>query len=456
MRFQVSRVMDRIEQRLTTDVTLAQAVVDLEEIARWVELDAGRPVNLVRIGMAVDALSRYLVDGGVMLYGVVGRALLSEPALTSKERMVLGRWADDGLIEVTSEIAGRAVEVADLTGLPLIALHPYPELGSRYPWLDDGGGRVWRLAARAGAAALSPMDDTAVPPAGGGAPAVGRAKVLNQEQPDGEAYAAAEATEPAITAITATAAEATEPATAATAAITARPRPVGVEGFTTRGVSRTARTRIARRRFVRAEPAGDGPATRQWRCGRSDCPVFGEHRRVGQPVPRRHQGMLVCPRHGEPVIDVGPRGVAYAVSIVVDDLPRQRFVVTAGQPLRVGRAVDDPEVVSVAEWLHEAAASWVSPVHLSLEVRDGGLVVTDLSSNGSVVWRRQGADDRGTAGPLRRASYPLGEWDSVEVYTGIELVRGDRRRAAVLGRDEPASVLVDAPTTALRQLSGPG
>jgi hypothetical protein len=33
VRFQVSSVMDAIEQRLTTDVTAAQAVVDLGEIA---------------------------------------------------------------------------------------------------------------------------------------------------------------------------------------------------------------------------------------------------------------------------------------------------------------------------------------------------------------------------------------------------------------------------------------
>ena len=99
MRFEISRVMDTIEQRLTTDVTLAQAVVDLAEVARFVALDGGRPINLLRLGMVVDALSRYLIDAGAMLYPVAGREVLSEAALTSKERMVLGRWADDGLIE---------------------------------------------------------------------------------------------------------------------------------------------------------------------------------------------------------------------------------------------------------------------------------------------------------------------------------------------------------------------
>ena len=62
MRFEVSRVMDTIEQRLTTDVTLAQAVVDLGDVARFVALDGGRPINVLRLGMVVDALARYLID----------------------------------------------------------------------------------------------------------------------------------------------------------------------------------------------------------------------------------------------------------------------------------------------------------------------------------------------------------------------------------------------------------
>jgi hypothetical protein len=74
VRFQTSAVMDAIERRLTTDVVAAQAVVDIGAVARCVELDGGRPVNLVRIGMVLDALSRYLVDEGAMLYGVAERA----------------------------------------------------------------------------------------------------------------------------------------------------------------------------------------------------------------------------------------------------------------------------------------------------------------------------------------------------------------------------------------------
>jgi hypothetical protein len=164
-------------------------------------------------------------------------------------------------------------------------------------------------------------------------------------------------------------------------------------------------------------------------------------------------GVPVCPRHGEPVVEVGPRQPAFPVSIVVDDLPRRRLVVRAGQPVLVGRGDDNPDVVSVARWLHEAAAGWISPVHLRLEAREDGLVVTDLSENGTLVWQRSGPDDQGATRSLRRGAHALGEWDTVELYTGIELSRGDRRVVTVLGRDEPASVLVDAPTAAHQQVS---
>src|SRR3954453_11951136 len=118
-------MMDTIEQRLTTDVVLAQCVVDHGEICRYTELDGGRPVNLMRIGMVVDAIGRYLRDGGAMIYPVVPRALLSEAELTAKERMVLGRWTDDGLIEATQDPGTRVPEIAELTGMPIVSLRDF-------------------------------------------------------------------------------------------------------------------------------------------------------------------------------------------------------------------------------------------------------------------------------------------------------------------------------------------
>jgi hypothetical protein len=464
-----------------------------------------------------------------MLYGVAERSLLSEPALTSKERMVLGRWTDDGLIEVTPTIGDRVVEIADLTGLPVITTHPYPGLVERFGWLADGSGRVLLLTHRSGVAALRPMDHQAALPAAapavGSGPAVGRATVPRPDPAEGPAEgpetvpaegqataqaeapdaaagveaagvgadaegadaegadaegADAEGAEEADAALVETAgAETTghrngtegEPAGeeagehdgAGTASQPPAGEPAGglplpVQVFADRGAARVARTRISWRRFRRADPSAPALLRRQWRCDGFDCPAFGEHRRIGQPVPRMRGEVPICPRHDQPVVDAGPRRPEYPVSIVVDDLPRRRLVVQSGQPVQVGRTLPDsatfdlPEVVSVGQWLHEAAAAWVSPVHLRLEATEAGLVVTDVSENGSVLWRRKGPDDPGTARPLHGDAHSLGEWDSVEVYTGIELVRGGRRLITVLDRDALESVLVDAPTAAHRQV----
>jgi hypothetical protein len=465
VRFQVTQVMDAIELRLTTDVTGAQAVVDLGGIVTNVELDRGRPVNLVRVGMVVDALGRYLIDGGAMLYGVVERSLLSEQSLTSKERMVLGRWADDGLIEVTSSAAERAVEVADATGLPLIATRRYHDLAERFGWLTEGGGRVLLLTHRAGVASLRPLDDpTAEPapepvdppqrvvgraavPARGDRAAADRDADADADR-EGEGDGDGDPDRPVRAG----------PLPLALPLALSLPLPLAV--FAERGAARIARIRVSARRFRRAEPGGPSAALlrRQWRCDEFECPAFGPHRRIGQPVPRLRGEVPVCPRHDVPVFDAGPRPPGYALSVVVDDLPRRRLVVRGGEPVQVGRAepedssIDPPEVVSVAPWLHDAAAAWVSPVHVRLEATEAGLVVTDVSENGVVVWHRKGPDDLATARPLRGDSCPLGEWDSVELYTGIELVPGDRRLAAVLGRDGIDSVLVDAPTAAHQQV----
>jgi hypothetical protein len=418
VRFEVSRVMDTIEQRLTTDVILAQAVVDLSEVARFVGLDGGRSINLLRVGMVVDALGRYLIDAGAMLYPVVGREMLSEGALTSKERMVLGRWADDGLIEVTPLVNDRAVEIADFTGLPIIAVRDQRPYAKRFPWVLDNPERVLRLAPRTGGAVLTPGGDF-LPNAEGQEPKVviGKATlpiVPLEADDEGEKE--------------------------------------GPESFTTRGAQRFTRTRVVRRRFTRAEPSGVGAAlmARAWCCVQPECPAFGKDRLIGQPVPRMRAGVPACPRHGESLKDVGPRPAAFAVSVVVDDLARRRFVVRADRPVVVGRQPDDPEQISVGDYLHEAAAAWIAKEHLRLEVQDDALVVVDTSENGTLLWKRPGPDDEAETERLYQKQYKLEGWDSVELYTGVELVLGEHRLATIVGSEAPPSVLLDAPTVATR------
>jgi hypothetical protein len=154
MRFEVSQVLDEIEHHITTEVALAQAVMDVGEISWFEALDGGRPVNLLRTGQAIDAFARLVNEDAVMVYAVAGRPLLTDADLTSKERMVLGRWATDGLIEVLPAVADRVPEVGDITGLPVLTRGGYPGLEPQYPWLRGHPERVLQLVPGEGGARL--------------------------------------------------------------------------------------------------------------------------------------------------------------------------------------------------------------------------------------------------------------------------------------------------------------
>ncbi|MGH3660985.1 MAG: FHA domain-containing protein [Micromonosporaceae bacterium] len=132
MRFTVSQALDTIEQRLTTDPLLASAIVDLASVVRHTGLDDGRPAHLLRLGMVIDALVQRTSDHSSAVYPVADRGLLSDLELTSNEKMVIRRWGDDGLAEVVPELEDRVLEVAELTGLPVISRDGYAPYQERY------------------------------------------------------------------------------------------------------------------------------------------------------------------------------------------------------------------------------------------------------------------------------------------------------------------------------------
>lgn len=140
MRFGVSRVLDAIEARLTLDPALVRGVLDLSEVVRLVDLDGdtAKPATLLRVGRVVDALAQHLAEDGVAVYVVAHRALLSDLDLTSNERMVLRRWADDGLVEVLESVGDRVLQVAELLGVPILSRQMFPEYAESYPWLPTG------------------------------------------------------------------------------------------------------------------------------------------------------------------------------------------------------------------------------------------------------------------------------------------------------------------------------
>jgi pSer/pThr/pTyr-binding forkhead associated (FHA) protein len=127
---------------------------------------------------------------------------------------------------------------------------------------------------------------------------------------------------------------------------------------------------------------------------------------------------------------------------------RERFVVTEGRRVTVGRAPEDGIVLG--PHLDDEAVRRVSRNHLRLEVRGDDLLVTDLSTNGTVVLSRPGP--RSAPRPVGLSleqPYVLGEWDMVQLHEGVEVCRADRQSGSH-GMAQQESVMGDAPTMAMR------
>ncbi|MBU2661883.1 FHA domain-containing protein [Actinoplanes bogorensis] len=162
MRFEVSKVLDAIEARLTTDPALARAVVDMSEIVRYADLDGGRPASSVRLGLVIDALGKRVSEENVPVYVVAPRGLLSDTDLTSNERMVIRRWADDGKVEVVPQVDDRVFEVAELLGLPVLTRTRGDR--ERHPWVDEPGRLLAAVAGEGGSTVLMARVGRGEPP----------------------------------------------------------------------------------------------------------------------------------------------------------------------------------------------------------------------------------------------------------------------------------------------------
>jgi len=218
---------------------------------------------------------------------------------------------------------------------------------------------------------------------------------------------------------------------------------------------------------------GPGPAapagvfSRTWRCPERVCASFGapgmrepdpfgpppeeEPREPkSQPPPQVVNGVPYCPRHGVPLQDFGTRPRAVALAVRVKGVSWHRFVVTEADPVVVGRAPEEEDGVGIGLALDEPGLRWVSRSHARFELRGHTVQVTDLSTNGTSVLLRTGPGEPPRRAPLNRGeAASVGEWDTVELYDGVELGRADRNAGPVPGAPT-ASVMAEAPTQAMR------
>src|SRR5690606_38180830 len=127
--------------------------------------------------------------------------------------------------------------------------------------------------------------------------------------------------------------------------------------------------------------------------------------------------------HGQPLTDAGPAPEAVPMLVVVSGVPRHRFVVRADQPVTVGRNPDQAPSVRLGLLLDEETARLVSRSHLRMELSGGALSVVDTSTNGTAVLSRSGPDAEPQRIEIGRGERrTLGQWDTVELHTGVELV----------------------------------
>jgi hypothetical protein len=378
VRFEVSKVLDAIETRLTTDPALARAVVDLSETVRYADLDGGRPASLLRLGLVIDALGRHVAEENVPVYAVAPRALLSDGDLTSNERMVVRRWADDGKLEVVPELGDRVFEVAELLGLPVLTRSRGEDVASARPWVAEPG----RLLAT-------------VPGAGG--------PVLVARVGRGQVPAVGE---------------------------------------------RSA--------------MGAQLLARVWRCPDSTCSAFGvagdsdspfaDMRTyvspVAQPPPALPAGAPTCPRHDTALTDAGPRPEVEVLSVRIDGVIRRRFVVAEGEPVIVGRAPEGGSGIMLGQWLTDEARKWISRGHVRFALDGRALTVQDVSTNGTGIRPGGSLDDDDRVTLSRDEVRLLGPDDVVELYGGVHV--GRARMWATGGISQPASVMAEAPTMAIR------
>jgi hypothetical protein len=166
--------------------------------------------------------------------------------------------------------------------------------------------------------------------------------------------------------------------------------------------------------------------SRDWRCPEPGCPLFGGADRPGTALPRRRKDRVLCPTHGTALEDAGPRPRRAQVKVVMDGTVRGRFMVTAGDPLAVGRAPAGGGVV-LGAWVDDQAVESVSRTHVVLAYDGNVLTVLDeRSANGTRIRRARPTGDELV--PLRRGMvWTLRRGDSVVLHDRLELLPSGRQ-----------------------------
>ncbi|MEV6108705.1 FHA domain-containing protein [Streptomyces sp. NPDC051940] len=127
-----------LERHLARFPEQADALVDLSNVVRDTAIGGPRPRDLGRLRLVVEALARRTGDAHASVYAVADRSLRhgvheyadrAEPAL-------LARWAAEGLVEELPDADERLMDLAEMTGLPVISRDGFADFRLTHPWIQ--------------------------------------------------------------------------------------------------------------------------------------------------------------------------------------------------------------------------------------------------------------------------------------------------------------------------------
>ncbi|RKN40952.1 FHA domain-containing protein [Streptomyces hoynatensis] len=127
-----------MERHLAATHEEADALVDLSNVLRDERLGGHHPRSLHRLRLVLDALADRAGDRAVRVHAVADRSLRraggafpgpAEPAL-------LARWAGRGLIEEAGDADEPLLDLAEVTGLPVISRDDFRDFRTSHPWIQ--------------------------------------------------------------------------------------------------------------------------------------------------------------------------------------------------------------------------------------------------------------------------------------------------------------------------------
>jgi hypothetical protein len=166
---------------------------------------------------------------------------------------------------------------------------------------------------------------------------------------------------------------------------------------------------------------------RYWSCPEPRCARHDPANRPFILLPLLRRGRLVCEQHDLVMVDLGPRPRVAQLKIMLGGQVKDRFLVTAGQPVTVGRS---GQGIDVSPFVDGPALSRVSRTHLRFNLDADCLTITDESRNGTKLILRDGSRIN-----FRRATRSFNLGDRAQICQGLEIIRSGRRYPTELAAD---------------------